>query len=501
MKLGKILYGGFLFFCLSLTFAQPYIASEGFGRPFAFASSQTTADTLIVSEASGVYAYWRNREGLYRHAVNKVKQATETLLDTQGIREFKVESYAGEVALLSIIQDRSTGRTEHRLRWKNEEKTVLETLAPLSMALAVGEHGPLLAYSQIIDSVDHLFLWSWADGAREIYQSGLSLEKIDLAIDGQGVVYLSWLEGSRDRAAVGFSKANWSVYYLSLDGQSSSQPILLSTASNRGIQYQTKLIPTPDAIYLAWRGENEGLNLQQMGGQPIRLEPGYPIGIAEGYFYWSTGASIKRLELANPEQTANVIWAPSPIELADLTLHEGHTFLVWYGGATSKFQLYSANNLQAAHLGWQDKLAKVLQLNPYGLWQGIGSRIFLSLLTGILLSLGFTPVYWLLSLFGAKLFRHGQAKFGGIILAWVGILALMVLAIFRSSTPLRAFHFLTILLSLVLASLITWLRLRNLDTEDQPSIFLGSVLTTLISIVLLSFIHFQTWIEPFMSGF
>jgi hypothetical protein len=342
---------GDLFFCFALVFAQPYIASEGFDHPRSFASSPTTPDTAVVAETSDIYVYWRDRDGLYRHSLRQANQAKETLLTVQGIREFKVKSNGGKIALLTTLQDRSTGRTQHKLSWQNEEKTVLETLAPVSMALAVSEKGPLIAYSQVIDSVDHLFIWTWQEGIQEVYQSELSLEKIDLALDARGLVYLSWLEGSRDRATVGFNEANWKVYYLSLNGQTSSQPNVLGTASNRGIQYLTKLVSTAEATYLAWQDGNDFLNLHQIGGETLRLEPGFPIGIAEGYFYWSTGASIKRLELIHPEQAANVVWAPSTIELADLGVYNGHTFLAWYGGAAAKFQLYSANNLQPARLG------------------------------------------------------------------------------------------------------------------------------------------------------
>ncbi|MCA9836029.1 MAG: hypothetical protein KC422_03915 [Trueperaceae bacterium] len=502
MKLGKLLIWGCLLLRLSVGFAQPYIAAEGFDRPFAVASSQTTPDVLSVNDNGTVFAYWRDRDGLYRKSLEKKGGATEQLITVNGLRDMEAAQRGSDFALLTVIQDRTTGKTVHKVRWNEQEQTVLETLAPGHMALSLGPAGPIVAYSQTIDATDRLFIWRWNEGAKEVYQSDLSLEKIDLALDDSDHLYLSWLEGSNDRAAVGFSQSNWTTNYLSLGEEDSAEPVSLGPASNRGIQYVTRLMPANSAMYLAWRSEDEGLNLARLGGETLRLEPGYPVGIADNYFYWTSGASIRRLELsAGAETLSNVIWAPTTIELADLSFSNGKTYLSWYGGSSSNYQIYGANNVKAISLSWQDRLAKALQIIPYGLWQGIGSRLILSLLVGILLSLGFAPLYWVLSLLGARLVKGGQAKPAGIVIAWLGMLTLLIVAYFRSSTPLTAPGVLSIPVALGLASLIVWLRLRHLDTENQTAILLGSLLTTFVSIALLSLIHFPGWVEPYISGF
>ena len=295
---------------------------------------------------------------------------------------------------------------------------------------------------------------------------------------------------------MGISASNWSAYYK----QDAQQPLRLGAASNLGIQFVTRLVNYEGETWVLWPDEETQLRLTNT----VTLEEdvvgtGYPLGLSEGFVYWTSGASIRRMSLDTGKKS-NIIWSPNVAELSDLVTYRGETHLAWYGGGGGRYRLYSGNNLQPALLTWQDKLAAQFGWSPYGFWNSLFSQALLSLFFAVLGTVLLAPIYWLLAQPLGTRVSADRALGTGITLAWVTLGGLWILSYLRGSASFQVPWFIWLIATSV-GTLVAWLGLFRANHEKQAAVLLGASVLTLATFSILLFLNFQRWIDPWFSGF
>ena len=483
--------------------AQPYAAAGGFARPQLLGKARTTPDVAVAADGEEVYAYWDDGEGVVRRSLSEPGSPLERIHAGRGIRTVRAVTVAGKAAVAWVQRNIDNGQTHHVLRWQGEDRTVLEALQPYPIVLAAAADGPAVLYSRGQDGDSVLFLYRWDGSLTEIHRSSQTISKFSLIFDQAGNAHVGWLEGFRDRGAVGLGFSKWLSYYARVDADGRVSPAReLGPASNIGVQSTTTIALSDSGPLIMWVDDRGIVTIASPDLPPRRLEPGVPLGILAGDAYWIRGTSIRRLQLADAGATAeNVIWSPNTPELADAAIHNGVIFLGWYGAASGGgFALYGSSTTAPITLNWKDRLASRMGWNPWNFWAALAGQLLASLFAGIMITMVLTPLFWLASMLISQLGYLRRATEVGIAVSALSLLALLGLIAWRNTLPATANQALfgsplEIVLALLAGGVLTWLLLRRTDSETQMGILASACLNTAISLSFLSFTHFQAWTQ------
>lgn len=502
--------------------AQPYKAAAGFDTPLNIADSSRISEISLAHDGEEVYAYWFDQDGVLRQRVD-VEAEPERLLQDRTIRSVSTTSVQNEPAYAWVTRSLSTGKSVHAVHWQGETRVLLEAAAPRSFQVFAGEREPVVIYTEARDTNTFIILKAWSGDERVLHSSPQGFSGIDFLLDDAGHYHLSFLEGFTDRRT---NASNWFAYYLFVPlGGNANEPVLLGSAARQGISDISRLSLVEGKPYIMWSFENEesrrravftgrssvALGIAEPNKSPRLLtERSYPLGVIDGYIYWVSDDSIRRLALdaqtTNADVSESVIWSPYRIERAEILSCDGNQFIAWYGPKRiDDYALFVANDLKAFSPSLFDRIAARMGWNPWDVWQAFFGQALGSLLLGILASVLLVPVFWFLSMLLSRLVSSaGSTVILGIGLSTVSMTSFMyLLAWFPNSMRLKSAGLpatpLELSLGFFFAAVFTWLIRHRADSDKQMGLLMSSVLNTFFAMTFLTFLNFNSWLNSWFS--
>lgn len=497
-----------LLLLLGSVLAQPYAACCGFARPYEVARSDNRPGIGVATDAGVPYAYWNDGEAVVRARLDRRGAQPELVSPGRGVRHVDAVTADGDAAVLWVRRDLRSGRTRHVVRWRGEERVVLDALQPFPLAFAAGPGGPAIAWARTVDGRSTLTLRRWDGSETVVARSERSISRVDLAFGPDGAAHLSWLDGLNDRGAVGMAFAEWDARYASVDpGGAVAGPVELGPATNRGLLDPTRVVVAPEGPLAMWTGPEGRLVAARPEGASRRLGRGTPLGAADGWLVWLEGPSLRGLPpggLADPAvEPRNLAWSPATPELGATTAADGVRYLAWYGPSVQGgFALFATSDAAPIRLGWRDRLAARMGWSPWSFWEALGGQVLASLLAGVLATMALTPVFWLASLLLAPRVRRRGGLLAGMVVATAAVLLPALWMLLRSPLPPEARDALigsplALVGALAAGAAATWALLGRRDQDTQLRILTSAWLTALVTIAALAFLNFRAWTETF----
>jgi hypothetical protein len=484
--------------------AQPYAAGGGFGRPWHVGASASSMRFAASGGEDGPVVFWSDANGILSSNL-RGSSKPERLFEGRGIRELTASEVSGSAALAWARRDLGTGRTEHRLRWRGEEKLLLDALQPYDMSIVAAPSGPAVLMSRGESGVSVLRLIEWDGNERVLHRSELSLVRYEALFDDEGALHVVWLEGFSDRTAVGIAAAEWNAYLARFgpDGERSLRK--LGRASYQGVASQTELVLEAGRPAVLWSGPDGQVmysrTVDEAVDEAVTVGRGSPVGMADGLVYWADGTSLRARDPLAPSEPVNVGWSPVTIQRGELLESGGYNYLAWYGPARGgDYAVMAAADRQPLQPTLLDRVAAQMGWSPWGFWQALLGQALGSLFTGVVVSMALSPLLWLLA---ALMVRAGWASrphLAGIALGALAVVALLAIVAARSRLPPETHQALfgslpELLLALLLPAGATWLLRRRADSEQLIGILGGAWLYLFLSTSLLAFLTFQAWLE------
>lgn len=496
-----------------LAAAQPrQVASHGFGRPALVAESGAIPHLAIAAEDETTYVYWTDASGVWRRAFAPAGAGgPERVVEQRGVRGVYATTVDGDPAIGLVLYDMGTGRVRHVLRWRGEERLLLEDLQPHPLALAPAPDGPAALVAHRERGVSTLHLHRWGGETTAVRESSLSLDRYSLAVTEDGSALATWLEGFTDRTAIGGALSEWTAYTATVPpGGPPGEADALGKAVNRGIRDLTATGIDGGSPWWVWPSEEEALAIRSRG-TTVALGPGYPLGVFGGAVFWAEGTDLFRRPLQGggptsqgdgASETEAVLWSPVAVERAAGATVGGNTYLAWYGTQTGGgFVLYAADDTAPLEVGWRDRLAGVLGVSPWTLWEDLIAQLIGGLFAGFAMAVLFTPLLWVGSLVLSRTAAlQRRAVLSGAGLAAALLLALESFAAARLALPAAERHALfgspaLIAIALVTGALVVWLTRRRLDNESQIGVLASGWLFAFASAAVLGVFTFRAWVD------
>lgn len=519
--------------------AQPYAAGGGFDRPRQVADTATAANIAMAADADGALFFWSDRDGILRQQLGAAGNP-ERVVEARGTRHLAAAEVHGAAALAWVIRDLATGRTTHWLRWRGQERLLLDTLQPYDLSIVEAPSGPAVLIARREGSETVLRMIGWDGGETVIRRSELSLVRYRAVFGDDGVARVLWLEGFTDRNAVGFSSADWTAYLAEVGPEGpTDEPLRLGPARYRGVESQTALSLLEDRPFALWPGPDGEVLFATPGREPVVAGQGSPVAVVGSTAYWAEGASIKRRKPyvdseAAPEPATyigpdsgddpsdgpgadvddggaadiaaeNVSWSPVTVQRAELVEAGDEQYLAWYGPTRGGgFRLFAADDRRQFRPDLRDRTAAAMGWSPWGFWEALFGQVLGALFAGMLITMALSPLLWL----GATLSVHTRwarwPTVTGVCLGAILMAGLLALAAARSNLPpdVHASLFGTIPElsgALVLATALTWWLRRGSDSEQLIGVLGSGWLFVFVGTSTLAFITFQAWLEYWTS--
>lgn len=486
--------------------AQPFAASGGFGRPVEIATANGTTRVALAGSDGSARIFWSDNSGVYSKGTLAQVPASR-VVEGRGVRELTATEVQGDVALAWARRDLATGRTRHWLRWRGEDRLILEALQPYKMTVVEAPDGPAVLIARFEEEATKLRLIRWDGSNTVIHESGQSLVQYVARFDEAGVAHVAWLEGFTERGAIGFGPSGeWNAFSTTFDLDGEAAPAVeLGPARYQGSESQVAIALTPAGTRVLWPGPDGEVLLGGPGLAPLTVGQGSPVGLSDdGRVFWAEGFAIRsRSEVGG--EAINVSWSPITVARGELVESGGSLFLGWYGPARGgERRVYSANDLQPFQPGWRDRVAAAMQWSPWNFWEALAGQLLGALFAGVLISMALSPVLWAVAAAAVRTRWAKDPTVAGISLGAVMLLALQALAGLRSRLP-EATH--TALFgslpelvgTLLLASLLTWGIRRRTDSEQLIGVLGSAWLFVFLGTSTLAFLTFQSWLE-FWTG-
>jgi hypothetical protein len=487
--------------------AQPYAAGGGFGRPIQLSHTTSGTTIALTARADGVTLFWSDRSGIWR-GTPLADGTAERVVEARGMRELAATEVKGDTALAWAYRDLSTGRTSHWLRWRGQDRLLLDTLQAYELSLMESPTGPAVLMARRAGGETVLRMIGWDGSETVIARSDQSLVRYRGVYGDDGIARVVWLEGFTDRSALGFSAAEWTAYLVEIgpDGPL-TEPIRLGPARYRGAESRTALALAGDRALAMWPGPNGEILFAVAGSEPRTLGEGVPIGLAGGEAYWAEGSTIRRVDPLADDGPVNVSWSPVTVQHGELAVAGGQRYLAWYGPTRGgDFELYWADDREPLQPNLRDRIAAAMGWSPWGFWEAMFAQVVGSLFAGVLMSMAFSPLLWLAAAIATRTRLARRPTETGMLLA-AGLLAtVLAVAALRSRLPAATHADLfgtvpELAVAFLFAGALTWWLRRNSDSELLIGVLSSGWLFLFLGTSLLAFQTFQAWLSFWSATF
>lgn len=513
-----------LLVCVCSAASQPYVADGGFGRPWEVARLPGSTLVALAFDGDTPFIYWTDRRGVWQRRAEAAAPA-ELVVEGRGIRQVSAASVHGELALLWVRRDLATGRTRHWLRWRGEDRLLLDALQAYEMSLTAAPSGPAVLVARREGAETVLRLLTWGGGDTVVHRSDQSLVRYRASFDRSGHASVVWLEGFTDRNSLGFSAADWTAYLAEVDEEGDAYRLVeLGAARYLGVESQTAVARADDVTRVLWPGPDgevlfasssagTGADTTRTGAlavDAVEIGNGSPLAVVDSSAYWTEGASVRRREVAasaagTASEVTNVAWSPATILRAELKKSGNVQQLAWTGPTRGgEFRVFASDDSAPFEPGVRDRAAAAMGWNPWGFWEGAIAQVMGSLLAGMLVSMALSPLLWLVAALLVHSRLGNRPTSTGIILGATILVGLLIAAEFLTrSTPIAQeplFGTSTQAIpALVLAAAVTWWWRRRSDTERLIGILGSSFLFAFVAVSTLAFLTFQTWLDAWST--
>jgi hypothetical protein len=487
--------------------AQPYGAGGGFDRPVEVARTTTGTSLALAAGDAGASIFWTDREGILRGSIDGAGPP-ERIMAARGMRDLTATDVHDDSALAWVVRDLTTGRTRHWLRWRGQDRLILDTLQAYDLTLVEAPDGPAVLLARREGSETVLRMIGWQGGETLVRRSDLSLVRYRGRFGPDGSARVIWLEGFNDRSAVGFSSAEWTAYLVEIgpDGRV-GEPRSLGPARYVGAESQTALSLSGGRTAALWPGPDGEVMFAVDDGEALALGRGSPVGLSGTVSYWADGASLRRLDPLAGGDPVNVAWSPVTVQRGELAVIGGTSYLAWYGPTRGgDFEVYAADDRAAMRPGVRDRIAAAMGWSPWGFWEAMFAQVLGSLFAGVLISMVLSPLLWAAASIAARTPLARRPTAAGLLLGAVLLAAVLAYAGARSrlDTGAHAALFGTLpelALAFLLAGVLTWWLRRNSDSELLIGMLGSGWLFLFLGTSMLAFQTFQSWLEFWSATF
>lgn len=489
-----------------LALAQPFAAAGGFDRPIEIAAAHGTTRVALAGSGGNAQVFWSDSSGIY-HRDALAQAAARRMVEGRGIRELTATEVAGDPAVAWARRDLATGRTQHWLRWRGEERMVLDSHQAYRLSLVEAPAGPGVLIARLEDDLNVLRYIAWDGSESVVRRSDDSLMQYVARIDEAGVLHVAWLEGFTERATDGFGPSEeWSTFSTTVgrDGEAAAAAEL-GPARYQGSESQVAIAFTAEGTRVLWPGPLGEVLLGGPGLTPLVVGQGSPVGLdGDGRIFWTEGSAVRSRSEAGAE-AVNIAWSPVTVGRGEMVESRSSHFLAWYGIARGgERRVYSANDLKPFQAGWRDRAAAAMHWSPWNFWEALAGQLLGALFAGVLISMVLSPVLWAAAAAAVRTRWAKDPTISGISLGAATLLALLALAGLRSRLPdathTALFGSLPELVgTLLLASLLTWGIRRRADSDQLIDVLGSAWLFVFLGTSTLAFLTFQSWLE-FWNG-
>lgn len=477
--------------------AQPFAAGGGFDRPWKVAESSSSMRFAFAAGEQGPVVFWSDGQGILSRNVSSRADAVR-IVEARGIRELTAGQVAGSTALAWAERDLATGRTGHWLRWRGEDRLLLEALQNYEMSILPSPGGPSVLLARYEESDTVLRLFRWDRSTAPLYHTDLSLVRYSGAVDDGGTAHLVWLEGYRDRTAVGVPADEWAAYHAKLDPDGElPAPIELGPAAFHGASSQTAIEARDGQASALWPGPHSSVLFSGTGSGLTALGQGSVVGLSKGMAFWAEDTAIRARQPGGEDGRLNIAWSPVTIERGELTSAGGATFLAWYGPTRGGGNaIYASDDRRPLRPSLRDRVAAVMGWSPWTFWEALLGQLLGSMLAALLTSMALFPLVWLGGVVLTRFPLVGRASMAGIALGSVTLL-LPIIAM-RATLPAGALGALfgsglQLLGSTVLSGALTWLAWRRADGEPLMAVLGSAWMFLFLTSSILIFLTFEAW--------
>ena len=489
--------------CLTDTaFAQPFAAAGGFDRPVEVAITHGTTRVDLAGSDGSARLFWSDNSGIYSQDFPGAEQVTQ-VLEGRGVRELAAAEVHGDPAIAWARRDLRTALSEHRVRWRGEERMLLESHQAYRLSLVEAPEGPAVLIARFEEDANVLRLIGWDGTETVVRRSEDSLVQYVASFDEEGVAHVAWLEGFTERGALLGPSGEWKAYITTVTpGGAAAPPTELGFARYQGSESQVAIGLTANGPRVLWPGPNGEVMFGGPGIDSVVVGRGSPVGISsEGEVYWSEGFSIRRRTLRPSTEPVNVSWSPSNITRGELVETGGDNFLTWYGPTRDGLRIvYGATDATPFKPGLLDRVAAAMGWNPWNFWEALVGQLLGALFAGVLIAMVLSPVLWAVAAAAVRGKMARDTTISGISVGALTMLGLLALAALRSNLP-QATHFALfgslpeLLTTLALAAIVTWAVRRRSDSEQLIGVLGSAWLFVFLGTSTLAFITFQAWME------
>lgn len=504
---------------LPLGGAQPYAAGGGFGRPLLKEERAATATVgVAVADDGGVTTVWAGREGIWRQ--DGADGAPVLLASTDDVRIVDAAYVGGDLVVTWVSRDRRTGAYHHMALVDGRPSELFVDALILDLEPFDWGGEPWAAALFRSEGEGQLRLVPLAGGEhRVVYSTELTQRGLDyLPLEG-GELWFGWVEGRNERGDFGLI-SEWDALVARLPGPDAELvgPVSLGEANVEDERRGVALLTPADAsaqpgILVMWPDEDAALRLTEVSAAGGGLAPhetgppvgtGRPLGGAWPHLHWVDDASVRRLDVTTGA-VENVAWSPVTIEGARFDTNEGRavgaaepvTAIAWYGRAQgATIEVYSTSDREPMALTFADRLAALMNWNPWHMWDEAIGQLLTALLVGVMAATFMVPAMMLLSAALGRLFRSNRRalRIGLLIgaLFVVGGAWLVSRGMGAAGTgPMGAWS--VLLAAAVVGVLLGWLIGRRGDREPSATLTLVASMTTFGGTALWAFLTYKQW--------
>ena len=503
--------------------SQPFAADGGFGRPVAVAGPGIVP-TFAAAEDDGVMqAVWADAGGVWVRPLFDLDATPTLLVAGRSFRSVSATTAGGDIAVAWLERDLSTGRTHHSVTWRSQTHQLFE--ANLEVPLIVGAAGgsPWVLAAPRSDGRANLTLYRLnTDGSLEdplvLYSTdlgvtGMTTAGVDEAIGGPA--YVAWLEGQTTTSALG-ADSQWSAYVMAVNDPET--PLALGAADvvdqRQAVAVGHGAAGDLHALWLLEEGPLE-LTTVRTGDQGLEVvgratigETGRPVAIASGSAFWLKDAFVRRATVdasGTPHDVTSVAWSPATIDRGALVAvpeasDSATVTLAWHGRLQGGgVMAYASDDSAPFNPGLKDRIAAWMEWNPWTAWQEALGQGLTALLAGVTITLGLSPLLFLLTLLAVRLpaYSARPAIVGAVIGMLTPVIIVIVLAWRFESPELAAIVSAGNLLSgapfILIGGLLGLLSTRTGDREPQLTAFLAACAAVFFGVSGMAFVNYHSW--------
>ena len=504
--------------------AQPFAADGGFGRPVAIAGPDIIATVAAAEHEGVIQAVWADTTGVWLRPLFDTDAEPVRVVEGRSFRAVSAATAGGDIAIAWLERDLRTGRTHHSLMWRSQTNLLFD--ANLEVPLLVGSAGgrpwviavpreggeARITLYRVLESGaldEPVVLHSTPLGV-----TGVSAAGVDEELGGPAVV--AWLEGRTTTSAFG-PESEWSAHLL--DTRLDARPLELGVADVLDQRQAVAVgVAADDRLHALWLTLDGHLELTdvtrtadalEVAGRSTIAEAGRPIGVSADAAFWTSGAFVRRALIGEADEqdaVTSVAWSPTIIEGAAIVLDEATAgdgspvTLAWYGRLQGRgIMAYASDDSVPFTPGITDRIAARMGWSPWTAWQEALGQGLTALLAGVTVTLGLSPVLFLLTLLAVQVpsFRERPAVTGAVIGVLTPVVVVIVAAV-RFPSPalasaLSVGTWLSAIPFLLVGAALGLLATRRGDREPQLTAFLAACATVFIALTCLAFVHYHAW--------